>query len=475
MKRADPPRIVLVVTPEDPEFLDRAHETLLELARDDARAKGNPDPVSEDDYRGVTGYSLSDDEAHAIIDGRLVIANGQAALKAVIDRTIDDGDRLVDDAFFNARQPEDAPMAWAYARLDRLREIDPDRFGGDDEPDAGEVLLFGGWLELIRSAPWASATWEWADDRLSATLKVAAPEGRSEAMSRFFPPEGQGAARPIDFEGRVATVNLWRDMGAIWDVREEILLPEALQGLAQLDTFAGQFFGGRDFGDSVLEPLGDQWQLVAADQDYDAMDPEPTLKLPAFALVVDLDADRPEFGQRLRVTFQSLLGLVNLGAAQSGGGPPLMLGSETFDGVAISTSRYMPAPGEPEDDEAEVHLRHNFSPSVAEVDGRFILSSSTALARTLIGAIRSAEPRDPTDATLLMTADGPALAGLVDRNREQLILRNMLEQGNDREAAEQSIAVLSGLLRYLGQGTLRVVDGDEASTLALEFAIGDRD
>ena len=472
---ADPPRIVVVVTPDDPEFLDRTHETLLELARDDARGKGKPDPVTEEDYRDVTTYRLSDVEAHAIIDGRLVVANGESALEAVIDRMLDDGDRLVDDPFFEARRPDDAPMAWAYARIDRLRAVDPDRFGGGDEPDAGAVLLLGGWLDLLQTAPWASASWDWSDDRLAAELTIAgASEGRSEALARFFPPEGQGATTPIDFGGRLATINLWRDMGAIWELREELLPPEALQGLAQLDTFAGQFFGGRDFGDSVLEPLGEQWQLVAADQDYEGMDPEPSLKVPAFALIVEIDADRPEFGQRLRVAFQSLLGLSNLGAAQSGA-PPLMLGSEISDGVAIATARYMPAPGPPEDPEAEVHVRHNFSPSIAEVDGRFILASSTPLARTLIEAIRSAAPRDSTDATLLMTADGPALAGLVDLNRERLILRNMLERGNDRAAAERDVAVLAGLLRYLGQGTLRVVDGAEASTLALEFALGDRD
>jgi hypothetical protein len=76
------------------------------------------------------------------------------------------------------------------------------------------------------------------------------------------------------------------------------------------------------------------------------------------------------------------------------------------------------------------------------------------------------------DATLLMTADGPALAGLVELNRERLILQTMLDQGKDRDAAERDVATLAALLRYLGRGELRLEDRAEASTLSLEFDLG---
>ncbi|WP_199756700.1 hypothetical protein [Tautonia sociabilis] len=475
VEEADPPRLVLVVIPEDPAFLERAHETLVDLAREDARQKGAPEPISEDNHRGLTTYSVSDEEAHALIDGKLVLSNSLEALRAVIDRHLDGGDRLTDSPFFSERKPDgsEPPLAWAYARVDRLRELDPGRFASE-EPDAGAMLLLGAWLELLQETPWASARVDWSEDRLSAVLTVATPpKGRSEVMARFLPPEGAGAPHPIALPGRLATINLWRDQMALWEARADLLPPEALQGLAQLDSFAGTFFGGRDFGDSVLAPLGDRWQLVAAMQDFDAMDPEPALKLPAFALVVGLDADRPEFPQRLRVVFQSILGLVNLGAAETGA-PPLMLGAETHEGVTISTATFM-APPEPADDEpaGEVHARHNFSPSIAEVEGRFILSSSLGLTRSLIDAIQDDPEPQSTDATLLMTADGPALAGLVELNRERLVLQNMLERGNDRTAAERDVETLAALLRSLGQATLRVSDDDDASTLSLDVQLGD--
>ncbi|QDV33381.1 hypothetical protein [Tautonia plasticadhaerens] len=478
VEEANPPRLVLVVTPEDPGFLDRAHAKLVELARRDAEEKGAPDPIGESEYRGLTAYRVSDEEAHVILDGRLVLANGLDGLKSVVDRHLDGGDRLSDSDAFEGRRPEDTPLAWAYARLDRLRELDPDRFRAD-EPDDGAMLLIGAWIEHIQTAPWASAWLDWDEDRLAAALTVATPEdGRSEVMARFLPAEGDGAPAPIEFEGRLATINLWRDQYTLWHVREDLLPPEALQGLAQLDSLAGTFFGGRDFGDSVLEPLGSHWQLVAAMQDFGSMDPEPSLKLPSFAMVVELDADRPEFAQRLRVAFQSFLGLANLGGAETGA-PPLMLGSETHEGIPISLATFMAAPEAPGEgdeeggeDPAEVHYRNNFSPSVAEVEGRFIVSSSVGLTRSLIDALKADPGPDPTDATLLMTADGPALAGLVELNRERLVLRNMLERGNDRDAAEREVATLAALLRTLGLGELRLEDGEDASTLVLEFDLG---
>ena len=155
--------------------------------------------------------------------------------------------------------------------------------------------------------------------------------------------------------------------------RADLLTPEAVQGLAQLDTFAGQFFGGRDFGTGVLGALTSDWRLVVAMQDYAAMSPVPDVKLPAFALVVDVRPDDEDFAARLKVAFQSFVGLANLGAAQSKA-PPLELGSETFEGVTISTTHFMAPVNKPNNeaedkDKGPVHSRHNFSPSAGRWAG----------------------------------------------------------------------------------------------------------
>ncbi len=475
IEEAQPPRAILVVTPTDPEFLKTAHAKLIEMARKDAVEKGKPDPIKQADHRGVTGYSLSDQEAHAIVDGRLIVANGGDALKAVIDRTLDPSSKsIVDDELWQSRRKDlaaDGAAAWAVAKLDRLRVLDPKRFGrGDAQPDAGATFLFGPWIAAIQTAPWAAAVLRHDGDRLAAEFVLPTPEkGFDEPLLAFIPPAGAGAPAPIRVPGGLATINLWRDAAAIWEKRAELFPPEAQAGFAQLDGFAGTFFAGRDFA-SVLDSLGTSWRLVAAAQDPSALDPRPDLALPAFALVIDLKPDDPELPQRLKVAFQSFIGVVNLGAAETKA-PPLELGSETVGGVTIATSKFMRAPsaeGEP------VHLRHNFSPSAMQVGDRFVFSSSIGLARDLVAALTAAPASGglPANATLLAEADGRGLAGLVAVNRERLALQNMVEQGNDRASAEAEIDALAALLRALGQAELTVEDRPESVRARLGFTLG---
>lgn len=286
--------------------------------------------------------------------------------------------------------------------------------------------------------------------------------------------------------GTVASLSLWRDLATVWESRSDLLPPEDVQNLAKLDAFAGQFFGGRDFGTGVLGALGTDWRLVAALQDYTGMSPVPDVKLPAFALVMDLNPDDEEFAERLKVAFQSFIGLANLGSAQTKA-PPLELGSETFDGVTIATSHFMRprpvevAPGKDKGDgkakatdpgatKESVHYRHNFSPSAAQVGRHFIISSSVGLARDLITALKS--PGKPGGATLVTGADGAALARLVDLNRGRLVMQNMLEKGHDKQQAEGGVDNLAALLRYLGRGRLSVHDAAGATRVGLEFTLG---
>jgi hypothetical protein len=272
----------------------------------------------------------------------------------------------------------------------------------------------------------------------------------------------------------VLSVGLWRDLAAVWEARTDLFGPEEVQNLAKLDTFAGQFFGGRDFGTGVLGALGTDWRLVAALQDYSAMTPAPDLKLPAFALLIDLKPDDDDFAQRLKVAFQSFIGLANLGAAQTKA-PPLELGSETFDDLTISTARFMPAkiapqPGDPKEREP-IHYRHNFSPSFVQVGNRFVISSSASLARDLIKSLKSSEG-PAQDATLAAEADGVTLAKLVELNRTRLVMQNMLQKGHDKERAESEVQLLAALMRYLGHARLSIQDGSETMRIGLDFALG---
>ena len=116
-----------------------------------------------------------------------------------------------------------------------------------------------------------------------------------------------------------------------------------------------------------------------------------------------------------------------------------------------------------------VHQRFNFTPSIAQVENHFILSTSVGLTRALIEALKA--PAAATDVTLLVEADGPALARLVTLNRNRLIMQNMLDKGHDQAAAETEIDQLGRLLQSLGRGRLTVQDGTETLRFDLGFTL----
>ena len=464
-----PERIFVVVTPKDASLLERTHARLLEFARNDAKTKKKPDPISEGDHRGIKTFSVAPTEAHAMLDGALVVANGLDTLKTIIDRSLDGGPALADDPTFTAQHAAADPeaLAWGFVRTDRLRKIDPKKFGAEVKPDGGALFLFGPWIEAATKGDWVAASLVWTDQRAGVELAVAVPEGGySDAMKRYLPTDGHGAPRPLLPANVIASGSLWRDLASIWEVRADIFPPETVQGLAQLDTQAGTFFGGRDFGTGVLGAVGDRWNVVVADQDFDAMDPKPGTKFPAFAVILDLKPDDPEFATRLMAAFQSFLGLINLGAAQTKS-PPLMIVSDSFEGHTIATSRYQPVYKLSKGD--VVPSLYNFTPSAVQVGNSFVISSSLGLARDLTKTLR--ETPEPTGATLLAQASGSAVAQILDRNKDQLVVQNMLAKGNAKVQAEAEINLLLDLLRYAGKATLSATDRADSAVLKLNFEL----
>ena len=468
-----PPRAFLIATPRDPAFLLKAQETLIGLARADAASKGQPDPVKSAEHRGIRGYGVGPKVAYAILDGTLVVADSGESLNAIIDRSLDQPEparTLAGDPLWQARrqaQLVEGTAAWGLARIDRLCQVDPKILAIPQQVNPLATILFGDWIEAVRKAPWASAGLTWSGERLGATLTLPTPPGGySGASRRYLPAQGKGAPGLALPKGTIASIGLWRDLSSLWEVRSDLFSPEVVQGFAQLDTFAGTFFGGRDFGTGVLGALGTDWRLVIARQDASTFDPMPDDKYPAFALIADLKPDDEDFAVRLKSAFQSFIGLANLGSAQTKA-PPLMLNSETLDGVSISTSKFLKPkaganPGEP------VNSRHNFSPTVAQVGDHFILSSSLGLVRELIPTLK--RPVEASDATVLVQAEGAELAALIDDNRPKLVMQNMLEKGNDKPRAEVEVGLLARIVRTLGRGTLSVRDRPEAVQLRLDFA-----
>ncbi len=437
---------------------------LREMVADLAKLSGKPEAVGNNpgqfEHEGVTCYQLDKNLTYAIVGDRLVFASGTDRLPALLDRMKgkrEGFEALAANPNFQARDKARAANAWgwAYANLSRLRELDPNMFVAKAEDEAGQKLLFGPWIESLRSGDWAALTLGPDGEGWSADLWLDAPVEKSDGVyAGFRPGEGEGPAPLLQPEGTLLSVSLYRDFSEVWDSRTELLPAESQAGLAQLDTVAGQFFGGRDFATGVLGALTPQWRMVVIQRDYDTVKPTPSTRLPGFALVLGLRPGDEEFAVRLQSAFQSFVGLANLGAAEQKA-PPLMLGSAEVDGVTLLTASYV-APKDAKDGEADI--RYNFTPAVARVEHSFVIASSVEAARALVPLLKKETEASLDGLTLVAQGSGSEAARLIGVNVGALRMNRMLEQGKEREAAEADVAAMGRLVDALGQVRLEVRD-----------------
>jgi hypothetical protein len=213
---------------------------------------------------------------------------------------------------------------------------------------------------------------------------------------------------------------------------------------------------------------------VVARQDDASLKLKPDVKLPAIAIIADLNEADGEFPQRLKAAYQTFVGLSNIDAAQKKA-QPLELGSEEVLGVTLATSRYMAPRGMPTSNKP-VDTRYNFSPASAQVGHFFFLSSSVGLGRDLIKQLKPTvgAPTSVTEGkeTLAIEADGLELAKLLELNRTRLVTRNMLNKGETKESAERQVELGLALLRYLGHGRLTIHDDPAATRVEARFQLG---
>jgi hypothetical protein len=463
------PRIEVIATARDPKLLDRLNAVLLELARQDAKTKKAPDPVRTFDYRGTVVHVLGDGRTvcYAIVSGRLAIATATADLEQIIDR-------------LRAEGPSPAAAADAdvilrgHVDLERLRKADPKKYILPERPDTGVVLLVGSWYESLKRARAIDARLRWSDAEMVADLELALPEkARPASVKGYLPEAGQGPLPPLKPPGTIASLSLWRDWATIWESRAELFSPETVQGFAQLDTVAGQFFGGREFGPDFLGVFDPHWRLVVAQQDEATLKPAPDRKLPAFALVAELNGSQEDVPGRLKIAFQTLVAISNVESAQKKG-PVFELGSEVVDGVTIVTTTHLVSkPAESGSKSEPGPDRYNFTPSAAHVGRYFVLSSSTGLARSLVKELKAidAAAQKPKEqpATFTVEADGPEFARLLEKNKGRMVMQTMLDRGQTKRDAEDRVGTILDLFRYLGHGRLAITDAPDRTRLSIRL------
>ena len=231
----------------------------------------------------------------------------------------------------------------------------------------------------------------------------------------------------------------------------------------------GIFFSGIDLTEGVLSEVRPDVRVVVAKQQYDPAIGTPATQVPAFAVVLRLK-DPQHFGEIVEEAWQKAIGLANFTRGQKAL-PGLIIDKASQDGMKYTISYYRP----PTDrSSGTVDLRYNFRPSLSRPGDYVILSSTDALARDLMDAVKQA-PSTPAEASSgansLMEIEGPALSAILEANRENMVRKNMVDKGDPREKAENDIGVLLAALGHLDHAslTLRRDAGRPQAQLEIRF------
>jgi len=459
--------VILLVRSRDAAELKKLHETIVDLSETDARNKGKDPPFKSADYRGVTGWSQGKTDAHAILGDTLVFSNKEQALKALVDRRLDDKPTLAGDEIYETVRDQAGTKGagFGFVRLGPLKLLTGlSKVLGQKSDNPLAELLAGGVIDSLAQADYVGLSLEAQDDRWKLSLRLPRDREQLGASRRWYfaAKSGVSADAPLAVPDLLATLSTYRDLGGFWTNRNELFDEKTNVGFTQADTNLGLYFSGRDFGTQVLAELEPQWQFVSALHDFAADgEPVPALKLPSLALVWRLK-NPSEFAPHLQMAFQNIVGITNLDGVQKGR-PQLLLKSENQGKAEIHYGTYLTVGEQPSTD-APMHF--NFRPACARVGSHFVLGTHVALVRNVASALEAAPAERTTNDSIRFDVQAAPLHKILDANRSLIVGRAMLSSGGDREKAEQQFDLGLELLKHVQGLAVRLVD--EPKSVALE-------
>ncbi len=465
---------VLLVRGKDEATMENFRVKLLEMTR-----LSGGDSAKPDDYRDVRIYRIQSGGA-AVVRDWLVLTNKGDLGKKVLDRLLDANDQdaevagtLSANAQFKAavltRRADS--HAWGFGDLQAVRDAGGAKNVFEDKAENPLAeLLIGGIQSTLQKSPYF--TLDLSTSQSGLDLNLTTPwqaDWVPEERTYFFGPENSGTAPALpEVPDTLMTLSTYRNVSEMWLRAGDLFEEQVNDKMAEAEGVLSTIFAGKDFGEEILGALAPEIGIVVTRQNFTDVKPVPSIKLPAFAMVLKLK-DPETMRSELRRTFQSAIGFFNIIGAQEGGRPQLEMDMQKNGDVDLIMSRYV---AEKKDyDSTSANIIFNFSPSVGFAGDRFVLSSTAALAKQLTEA-PDARPTVTTVNTVV-ALHAPAIGEALADNREQLISQNMLEEGHSREEAEAAIGLLFELVRCVNGAGLTLERGDGTLALTLNIDVNE--
>jgi hypothetical protein len=447
---------LLAADGEDEKLLSKLNDIIWQFASSGADQQNQPETTASGDYRGVKTWKIGTNEVHALLGPRLVLGNRMSFLHKVLDLRADTAGRtLASSALFKAAREAVGKEAVAsvFLNLQTLRDTPGLKKALEEDGNPVTALLLSDTKAALRSASWLALGVYVSGEKLILKTYTdgAAPESAKWTSFSTPPEAGAGLLPPLTVPGTIASLSLYRDLHSFYAAKNT-LFPERTSGLIFFENMMGIFFSGIDLTEGVLSEVRPDVRVVVAKQEYDPAVGTPATQVPAFAAVLRLKEPQ-RFGETIEEAWQKAIGLANFTRGQQAL-PGLIIDKANQDGVKYTFSYYRP----PADKSSgTIDARYNYRPSLARPGDYVILSSTDALARDLIDAVKKA-PSTPAKtasaANSLMEIEGPALSAILQANREPMVRKNMVDKGDSREKAESDIQMLLVALGHLEHATL---------------------
>jgi hypothetical protein len=295
-------------------------------------------------------------------------------------------------------------------------------------------------------------------------LRLATTGGVDGKFGSFFPPSGPDPlAVRLEKRGVLALGELHRNLKEWFDRREDLLVPQAAGQLAGFDGMMSSIFGGKSFRDEILPAIGTRILLVAQNQSYPGLDRKPVPAIPGFGLVLEMRGAK-DFGTGLASAFGTLVGIANAQGQVS-----FTVKTEKSGDAEMQVA----TPGKAK--EAGAGIVDNFSPSLAVVGSRVVISSSVELARAIVEELSGTKGDGTAGKKQVpdcLRVDAEALGTILKQNFDVLVADSMSKKVISREQAERETNVILDVLKTLRD--LRVTSGKEDDTFRLTLTLRHR-
>ncbi len=460
---------LLIFDATDSEILGGLHQFALEVAKNEARKKGLPDPTSSAEHGDATIWALGPKAAYAIVGKRLVMANRVDVLKAALDLRDNSRGKSIATTTGYRRAMRAAgadAVASLYADAGVVKSLPKIAKALSAERNPMATLLVAPLTEAFARSSWLALSARIRDRALTIGADWDGTIG-ARGAARFA---RRGATMPtLAVPRRIAAMSLYRDLQGFYAAKDA-LFPERTSGLIFFENMMGIYFTGRDLTDEVLTELGPYVRLVVAEQAYDREIGTPAVQFPAFALVLPME-NPDEFPLIAEEAWQKAIGMVNFTRGQKAE-PGLIIDREFHKEVKYSVAAFRPPKKKGRKD---IDVRFNFRPTLASASKHIILSSTDALAEDIMDALakEKAQSVKPSGAAHSVTEiDGKQLASILTANRDNLIHRNMVEKGNTQAQAESELDTLMDIVRHVAGVRVSFGDTDGGSKAAarIQFA-----